>query len=681
MNNFSFTKIIFLSFVILLASTLAFAQKPTPTPPEDDNVVKISTTLIQLDVVVTDKKGNQVTDLKPEDFEVYENGKKQDITNFSFISVDSKGKSETYDSPSAGKNKNSVPIPPIKLKPEQVRRTYALVVDDLGLSFANIYWVQQALKKFINEQMQEGDLVAIVRTGIGIGALQSFSSDKRQLLAAIDKIKWNSYGRVGINTFEPIKPDFKDEIGITSQSGKAVQGADTDKSAEKQIEDFRNSNFSVGTLGALKYIVNGMGELPGRKAVVLFSEGFSFTSNGVPNRVSDAMRVLADLANRSSVVFYTLDPRGLQAPGMATAADDIREILPDGYDPGKAVDPRDSRVANFEESQQSLRFLAYETGGIPYVNQNNLNAGLQRVINDQGSYYLLGYQPNEETFDPKKNKYNKLEVKLTRPDLKIRYRSGFFGITDTKIKQIAQTPKQQLAAALVSPFGASELSINLYSIFYNDAQDRSSIRSFMYINPNELTFTPGADGLYQTTFDVIAAVFNSNGESANNNITSQTLKFTKEQLARVQRNGIIYNLPVPIIKPDAYQFRIALQDTATGKIGAASQFIEIPDLSKKKLTLSNLVVKQYSLDEWKKVSLAPNDDLTQPTIVLCWTRLSANSNAERFSLTHLSFTTPKPLPDKNRTSDAGSPFSRRKNNCRRNSFPDQQQRPEKFVAH
>ncbi len=86
MNNSSFTKIIFLSLAIFFASTLAFSQTPSATPPKnDDDVVKISTTLIQLDVIVTDKKGNQVTDLKPEDFKIYENGKQQDISNFSYI--------------------------------------------------------------------------------------------------------------------------------------------------------------------------------------------------------------------------------------------------------------------------------------------------------------------------------------------------------------------------------------------------------------------------------------------------------------------------------------------------------------------------------------------------------------------------------------------------------------------
>lgn len=587
----------FVLLSIISFSVLTYAQQTKPTPPvkEDENVVKISTTLIQLDVVVTDKKGNPVTDLKPEDFEVYENGEKQKITNFTYISSVSNNEPLTNTKNSKEKpNKYSIPPPPLKLKPEEVRHTYAIVVDDLGLSFTSTFWVKEALKKFVNKQMQDGDLVAILRTGVGIGALQSFTSNKQQLLAAIEKLKWNSMGRGGIGTFAPIRPK------LSQDKNENVQGEDQTEAFMQQIEDSRNENFAVGTLGALNYIVSGMKELPGRKSVMLISEGFQMLKqDSGSTRALDGLTVLTDLANRSSVVIYTLDPRGLEDPWTATA----QEANP-------SLKDRAARASRFRGSQDSLRFLARETGGLPFINQNDLNYCLKRVMDDQKGYYLIGYQPDEDTFDPKKNKFNKLTVKLKRDDLKVRYRSGFFGITDEKLRQVRQqNPHQNLTNALLSPFGADDLNIELYSIFYNDAKDRSFMRSFVYIDPNDLTFTPDANGNYQAKFDIVAMVFDSNGVGAGNNITSQILKFNSQNLERVKRNGIIYDLPVPIIKPGAYQFRIALQDTVTGKIGAASQFIEVPDLNKKRLTLSNLVLKQFSVEEWKKISLRQNDNI------------------------------------------------------------------------
>ena len=147
------------NFIPSLALTLLFAftnfsQTPTPTPkPGDDGeVVKISTTLIQVDVTVTEKNGKIIDDLKPQDFEIFENGKKQEITNFSFVSSVSEATSAPVKS-QENEKKSNIPLPPVPIKPGQVRRTIALVVDDLGLSFESVYYVRRALRKFVEEQM------------------------------------------------------------------------------------------------------------------------------------------------------------------------------------------------------------------------------------------------------------------------------------------------------------------------------------------------------------------------------------------------------------------------------------------------------------------------------------------------------------------------------------------------
>ena len=191
-------------FFATLFSATFFAQtpQPTPTPIEDDDVVKISTTLIQVDATVTDSRGKVVSTLKAEDFEVFENDKKQAITNFSFISAKRKLEQKTANS----SNKNQlIPVPYTqKIRPDQIRRTIALVVDDLTLSSSSMAAVRHGLRKYIKEQMLPGDLVAIIKTGGGSGALQQFTTDKQRLLAVIDRLKWNPSGLGGISAFEPI---------------------------------------------------------------------------------------------------------------------------------------------------------------------------------------------------------------------------------------------------------------------------------------------------------------------------------------------------------------------------------------------------------------------------------------------------------------------------------------------
>ena len=182
------------------------ATPQQPARPRDEDVVRISTNLVQVDAVVTDKNGKQVIDLRPEELEILEDGKPQRVTSFSYISLDSTESPRPAES-ARPVDKNVFPVPPVRLRPEQIRRTMALVVDDLGLSFESAYYVRQALKKFLDQQMQPADLVAIVRTGGGMGALQVFTSDKRQLYAAVEKVKWNPTGRGGIATFAPLAAD------------------------------------------------------------------------------------------------------------------------------------------------------------------------------------------------------------------------------------------------------------------------------------------------------------------------------------------------------------------------------------------------------------------------------------------------------------------------------------------
>ena len=186
-------------FALCLALTTALAQDAAPqsnqtqkTTPK--NAIRVSVNLVQVDAVVTDSKGKQVTDLKAEDFEVLQDGKPQIITRLSYITA-SPGSVPSGPSSLAAQGK-AVPLPPpSKLRLTDVRRTIALVVDDLGLSFESTVYVRQALKKFIDGQMQPGDLVAIVRTGAGIGALQQFTTDKRLLHAAADRVRFNPFGR------------------------------------------------------------------------------------------------------------------------------------------------------------------------------------------------------------------------------------------------------------------------------------------------------------------------------------------------------------------------------------------------------------------------------------------------------------------------------------------------------
>ena len=564
-------------------------QKPSEPPPqnpvrhEEDEIVRITTNLVQVDPVITDSKGKPVTDLKPEEIQILEDGKPQQITNFSFVSLDP---------PVAAKvgkpDKNAPPTPPLRLRPEQARRIIALVVDDLGLSFESTYYVREALKKFLDQQMQPNDVVAIIRTSAGIGALQQFTTDKRQLYAALERVRWYPNGRSGVAAFAPISGD------PTSTFGNAPTG-----STNEDLDQFRTDIYTVGTLGAVNYILRGLRNLPGRKSIVLMSEGFASFSSSEPTgnmRIFGALQSLVDMANRASVVVHTLDPRGLPTLNL-TAADSTG-----GLDMSAVAQALSARRADFIDSQMSMRSLSGQTGGVSIQNHNDLTGALKKVIEDQGGYYLIGYRPDDSTFDEVsgKHKFHQLSLKVLRPGkFNVRMRKGFYGITDEDAKPTV-VGKNRMVNALVSPFETSEIQTRLTSLFANDAKLGSILRSLLHVNASNLTFKEEPDGSHTSVFDIMAFTFGDNGVVVDHMSRQHTIRVKGQTYERILKEGFTYYLTVPVAKPGAYQLRTALRDPASGRVGSASQFIEVPDIKKKRLMLSGLVLNGVSQNVFLK---------------------------------------------------------------------------------
>lgn len=561
-------------------STQKDAPATTATP--DDDVVRITTNLVQVDALVVDKKGKQVTDLRPEEVEVLEDGRRQKITNFSYVEL-APPVANASPSPAAAssKDKDAPPAPPVRLRPGQVRRTIALVVDDLRLSFDSAKLSREALRKFVDEQMQPGDLVAIIRTTGGIGALQQFTSDKRLLYSAIERVRGSLIGLGGAGTFGPITSP--NERGSFPPEADDEEG----RKPEDELNEFREELFAVGTLGALNYVVRGLNDLPGRKAVVLISDGLPiFDSRGRSDRVLEMLRRLADLANRAAVVVYTMDSRGLQPFGL-TAADDTS---------GYTLDQLDSLLSDrrraYFESQNGLNYLAQQTGGVFIHDTNDLSGGFRRILEDQKGYYLIGYRPSESTFDPATGgrRFHKLSVKVNRPGVRVRSRNGFYGITDEQAHPVRSTREEQLMGAIISPFSSGDIRTRLTSLFGNDPRGSSFMRSMVYIDARDLTFTTQPDGTRKAKMDVVAITFGDNGRAVDQVNRTYELGLKEEDYNRMMKHGLIYTLNVPVKKAGAYQLRLAVRDATTERVGSASQFIEVPNLDKNRLALSGIVL-------------------------------------------------------------------------------------------
>jgi VWFA-related protein len=569
--------------------TPARAQpQPAPTPPvevDEEDVVRITTNLVQLDAVVTDKHGKQVTDLKPEDFEVFEDGKPQKITNFSYIKTDIPANANLATSaPTPKPDKNAPPVPPRHLRPEQVRRAVALVIDDLRLSGADLIFARRAAREYVDKYVASDDLVAVIRTSAGAGALQQFTSDRRLLYAALERVR-PYLGGNGLSTFVPVQSDPTGAGG--SSDSRASQGSrdSIDGSDSKDdLDNFRDEYYSVGTLGALGFVINGMHELPGRKTVVLFSPGFQLHTtdegSGRSDRAFIAARRIVDQANRAAVVIYTVDPRGLVYTGP-TAADDMS-----GMSGSQISDLMSSRSQQLFDTQEGSRYLSEQTGGFSVENSNELLPA-KRILEDQKGYYLIGYRPAGETFD---RRFHKLSVKLaSRRDLTVRTRKGFYGVTSDQLRPAPRTRQQKFVAALMSPLGAGDVHLQLTALFTNTPKFGSLVSSSMHVDARDLQLARQPDGWYEGSVDLIGVTFSDGGSVVDQRGVTQKLRLREDAYQRVMREGIVYTINVPIKKPGAYQLRVALRDNVNDHIGSASQFVEVPDLKKNRLALSGVV--------------------------------------------------------------------------------------------
>jgi VWFA-related protein len=559
--------------VLFPVLAIAFAQNPAPqsapvTGAAPNTVIRIDVNLVQVDAVVTDSRGRRVTDLPSTAFEVWQDGKPEPITNFSYVSTKPAGGAATPVRRIAQTKpvKGEAPPPLPVLRPTEVRRTLALVVDDLGLAGESIPPVRGAIRNFIDEQMRPGDLVAIVRTGAGMGALQQFTTDKRLLYAALDRVKYGE-SRVGISSFAPLGSGMRGGAGL---------------------DHFREEALAVGTLGAIRFVVNGMRGFPGRKSVVLFTENIRLIFRGTTDEmVAHAVQQLSDAASRASVVIHAIDPRGMQDYSI-TAADNTA-----GMSRRRVSRVPAQREQEVMHTQEGMFALSEETGGLFLHDTNDVTGALRKVVEDSDGYYLIGYHPDANTFENGNGhpKFHKVEVKVKGSGLHVRSRYGFFGEPGGN-QPVDHTRQAEIVHALQSPYSAGSIHPHLTAIFGNMRGTGSFISAWLYFNPKELKWSSEPDGNHKASIDVAAAAFDENGLALAPIDTTFSLQLTAQNYDAAMKKGMVYGIHVPVNRPGPYVVRAAVRDAATEGSGSADQYVEVPDVESGRLALSGIVLEE-----------------------------------------------------------------------------------------
>jgi VWFA-related protein len=545
--------------------------RPADPPQRPEHVVKISVDLIQMDVTVTDSKGRPVPGLTAADFRVFENGEERPVTYLRYVPA-AGGPGRGTAGRAAGQSGAGQPGNPVE-------STYiVIVVDDLGLRFTNLASARKALLRFVNSQMREGDRVALVCTGKNLGAFQPFTSDKALLLAAIQRLHWNPLGRMGISAAVPaeeliVRPMVKQEIPCRDLEGRQ---------AISEYAYYREQVAVAGTFNALEGIMRSLAAMPGRKAVVVFSDGIPLQPEG--SRFLDYLerfhRVI-DQANNAAVRIYPVFAGGLESGGLKAENNELDSRI--GIFSGSDIDARAAALRSLDRgpadflsgSRSSGMFaLAQASGGQLYFGSNDLNRALKRVLLDQSGYYLIGYTPSEKAFQRSGNRlrFNQVKLDLVRPGLKLNYRRGYFGLDDASRHPEVTSRLEVLTQALIRPLNLDPFDLVLE---LEAGTGPAELQARIHVDPDRLRFSRTDSGDYQAEIDMLAITVDKQGNLVDQSDRVFTVQASPEEFEAAKRHDL--TLPYRPALPGAggYQVRVAVRDAGSGLTGMTLRYIDV----------------------------------------------------------------------------------------------------------
>jgi VWFA-related protein len=583
-------------FLCLLAlCSLTLAQVPQKPPSQKDEVVRVYTELVQTDVMVFDKQGNFVQGLTRDDFQLKVDGKPRPIQAFDLIEAGSN--EELQLAAARGSTLNSGPANPTRPVPLDRGRTVFFYLDDFHLDMGGFAAARKAIKQFIDNEMGQNDQVGIVTATGQIGFLQQLTNNRNVLRLAIDRLNPRIYSvrdsdRPPMSEYEALLIDNNDRDVFdffVTETLRRNPGMSRDQAValvrgRAQSAQNQGAFFNTNTLTGLEKWVRSMSPLPGRKVLFLLSNGFF-----IQNRRSDSLtrlRQITAAAAKSGVVIYSLDVRGLVAEGDVTGdkAVDLSGRL--------QMSTRGESMA----AQDGLYALARDTGGRAIFNTNDFRRGVANALKETAAYYLLAWKP--DTVGQKRDRFLNIDVSVVgRSDLTVRVRRGFFDVDPPapRTSEPDQTAANKLIPAklresLVAPFPQRGLPIILNAVFYDVHNKGQTIAASVQIPGEFMSFGP-QDTKIQAVIDLAGVFYTARGEPAVSFLERIVTTAPNADAAKTYRRDITYSYPA-VLKPGLYQVRVAARDEKSGRIGSAHAWVEIPDLTKKQLTMSSLLLAE-----------------------------------------------------------------------------------------
>lgn len=594
-----------LTFAVSLPHVQAQSQKEPQKKPDD--AIRIETRLVTTDVIVKDKKGKYVTDLKAEDFAVFENGVAQKIEIFEPPLGVEATKPKTGDATIADSGGGQSNI-------------LSLVLDGATTDQTNFKQVREGTIKYIRERIADTDTVAVFGIANDLQLFQSFTQDKTKLIAAVERAATRAPSNLNLERGQLAEAtaqmraeqttlgDVSAPSAPTGAGGAAAAAAQGSAAARAMIINRILQQFTLlraqlttqqarPVLAALAAICAAQRGFPGKKTIVLFSQGF-ITSSTLDWQAQSVI----DLANRANVSIYIIDSAGLRTSGPLSTSPvpasplDSVSGLADKEDRIRAVGGENVFDNVRHEGQNRQYDILYrisgDTGGEFIKGTNDLSRGLNRIDDDIRARYTLAWYSTDQNFD---GAFRKLKVETRRPELKVAARTGYYANAGEEVISFSPEEKKLLASvaeAQANP--ALPLFVELSPFRFKGES---------YIVPLSLEVPPSAvkfdrKGDKQIAqFDVIGAIRDASGKLIARLGGAFNIGLTNEQYQSILQNNIFVRQDMELT-PGSYDIELIFRDKLSGKTAAKKEKLDLPaansDFSISGVTLSRHIepVKQ-----------------------------------------------------------------------------------------
>lgn len=553
----------------LACGIASFALSPAPQQAKEPSAVErpktpvfaVEAAMVVVDVIVRDRKGRLVDDLKKEDFRIYEDNAPQQIVTFSAENI-AVGPSP-LEAPQTSEPQAAKPaIVNLELRSGATvrkedlanKRLIILFFDLSSLGMEDLIRSVDAARDFISKQTGLQDLIAVATYSSTLALVQDFTNDRDLLLQTL----------AGLSS-----PDSGE--AATAESGETETSEETFVPDTVQFNIFNTDR----RLSAIETLAKMYRDIPERKSLIYFSSGV--TTTGVENNAQ--IRSTVDNANRSNMSIYTVDSRGLAA--MPPGGDASRASAGGAMFSGAAMG---RQRANFLGSQETLTTLAYDTGGREFADSNDLSLALKQVQEDTRIYYVLGYFSSNPKED---GKYRKIRVEVARPNVKVEHRPGYFAAKSfDKLNQEERDLQLQQAMDVDRPF--VDVPLILQADFFRKDDNLTIVPVSIEIAGDGLKFVEkGSD--HEGKFEFVAQVTDAKGKVSSVARDAVQVRLPAEKAEKIRAGGIFYSTNFQL-RPGPYKLKFLVRDNNTGKLGSFEQPIDAPAHDLKKLTVSSIIL-------------------------------------------------------------------------------------------